>query len=70
MHIDTGYKFLKMIEFENGLLKTGWNGNCCARLKTQGLINAIKKHKFDAAFGGARREKEKFRAKERFLFQG
>ena len=38
---------------------------CCARLKTQGLLNAIKKHKFDAAFGGARREEEKSRAKER-----
>jgi sulfate adenylyltransferase subunit 2 len=38
---------------------------CCARLKTQGLFNAIKKHKFDAAFGGARWEEEKSRAKER-----
>jgi sulfate adenylyltransferase subunit 2 len=38
---------------------------CCARLKTQALLNAIKKHKFDAAFGGARREEEKSRAKER-----
>lgn len=38
---------------------------CCARLKTQGLLDALKKHKFDAAFGGARREEEKSRAKER-----
>ncbi|MFQ5963307.1 MAG: sulfate adenylyltransferase subunit CysD [Candidatus Scalinduaceae bacterium] len=38
---------------------------CCAKLKTQGLLNAIKKHKFDAAFGGARRDEEKSRAKER-----
>ena len=33
--------------------------------KTQGLIQAIEKHGFDAAFGGARRDEEKARAKER-----
>ncbi|MBZ0251098.1 MAG: sulfate adenylyltransferase subunit CysD [Burkholderiales bacterium] len=33
--------------------------------KTQGLIQAIEKHGFDAAFGGARRDEEKSRAKER-----
>lgn len=38
---------------------------CCAKLKTQGLLDALKKHEFDAAFGGARREEEKSRAKER-----
>lgn len=38
---------------------------CCQYLKTQGLLDAIKKHNFDAAFGGARREEEKSRAKER-----
>ena len=38
---------------------------CCQYLKTQGLLAAIKKHGFDAAFGGARREEEKSRAKER-----
>jgi len=40
---------------------------CCAKLKTQGLLDAIKKHKFDAAFGGARRDEEKSRAKERIF---
>ena len=40
---------------------------CCAKLKTQGLLDAIKKHEFDAAFGGARREEEKSRAKERIF---
>ncbi len=45
-------------------LKIGTD-KCCARLKTQGLLDAIKKHKFDAAFGGARRDEEKSRAKER-----
>lgn len=40
---------------------------CCAKLKTQGLLDAIKKHNFDAAFGGARRDEEKSRAKERIF---
>ncbi|HET7404430.1 MAG TPA: sulfate adenylyltransferase subunit CysD, partial [Usitatibacter sp.] len=33
--------------------------------KTQGLIQALERHGFDAAFGGARRDEEKSRAKER-----
>jgi len=38
---------------------------CCGYLKTQGLLDALRKYRFDAAFGGARREEEKSRAKER-----
>ena len=34
-------------------------------MKTQALKQALDKHKFDAAFGGARRDEEKSRAKER-----
>jgi len=34
-------------------------------MKTQALLQALDKHKFDAAFGGARRDEEKARAKER-----
>ena len=34
-------------------------------MKTQALLSSLKKHKFDAAFGGARRDEEKSRAKER-----
>ena len=34
-------------------------------MKTQGLIQALGEHKFDVAFGGARRDEEKSRAKER-----
>jgi len=34
-------------------------------MKTQGLKQALNKYKFDAAFGGARRDEEKSRAKER-----
>jgi len=38
---------------------------CCALLKTQGLLQALTAGKYDAAFGGARRDEEKSRAKER-----
>jgi sulfate adenylyltransferase subunit 2 len=34
-------------------------------MKTQALIQALTHHRFDAAFGGARRDEEKSRAKER-----
>ncbi len=34
-------------------------------MKTDALIQALNKYKFDAAFGGARRDEEKSRAKER-----
>ncbi len=34
-------------------------------MKTQALKQALDRHKFDAAFGGARRDEEKSRAKER-----
>ena len=34
-------------------------------MKTQALLHALDKYKFDAAFGGARRDEEKSRAKER-----
>ncbi len=34
-------------------------------MKTQSLLQGLTKHKFDAAFGGARRDEEKSRAKER-----
>ena len=34
-------------------------------MKTQALKQALSKHKFDVAFGGARRDEEKSRAKER-----
>ena len=35
--------------------------------KTEGLKQALDLHKFDAAFGGARRDEEKSRAKERIF---
>ena len=36
-------------------------------MKTQALLMALKKYRFDAAFGGARRDEEKSRAKERIF---
>jgi len=38
---------------------------CCALLKTRALLDALEAGRFDAAFGGARRDEEKSRAKER-----
>lgn len=38
---------------------------CCGLLKTTALLDALRHYGFDAAFGGARRDEEKSRAKER-----
>jgi sulfate adenylyltransferase subunit 2 len=38
---------------------------CCGLLKTRSLLDALAAGGFDAAFGGARRDEEKSRAKER-----
>jgi sulfate adenylyltransferase subunit 2 len=40
---------------------------CCGLLKTRALLDALEEHGFDAAFGGARRDEEKSRAKERIF---
>ena len=38
---------------------------CCGLLKTEALLTGLRHHGFDAAIGGARRDEEKSRAKER-----
>jgi sulfate adenylyltransferase subunit 2 len=38
---------------------------CCGLLKTKSLLDALSQQGFNAAFGGARRDEEKSRAKER-----
>jgi sulfate adenylyltransferase subunit 2 len=38
---------------------------CCALLKTEALLDALREGNYDAAFGGARRDEERSRAKER-----
>jgi len=40
---------------------------CCGLLKTQALLDGLRSQGFDAAFGGARRDEEKSRAKERIF---
>ena len=40
---------------------------CCGLLKTTALLDSLREHGFDAAFGGARRDEEKSRAKERIF---
>ncbi len=60
-----------IIERNEAAISSGMNpwqygtDRCCGALKTTGLLDALTKHGFDAAFGGARREEEKSRAKER-----
>jgi sulfate adenylyltransferase subunit 2 len=39
--------------------------NCCGLLKTRALLDGLEAGGYDAAFGGARRDEEKSRAKER-----
>src|SRR5207249_9305259 len=38
---------------------------CCGQLKTAALLHALDHYQFDAAIGGARRDEERSRAKER-----
>jgi sulfate adenylyltransferase subunit 2 len=40
---------------------------CCGQLKTQGLLGALAAGSFDMVIGGARREEERSRAKERIF---
>lgn len=40
---------------------------CCGLLKTRGLLDGLTEGGYDAAFGGARRDEEKSRAKERIF---
>lgn len=60
-----------IVKGNNEAIKEGTNpfdlgtSKCCALLKTKGLLDALKEGKYDAAFGGARRDEEKSRAKER-----
>jgi sulfate adenylyltransferase subunit 2 len=63
---------LEMIVHTNQAAKQG-NANpfqlgttkCCALLKTRALLDVLSAHHIDAAIGGARRDEEKSRAKER-----
>jgi sulfate adenylyltransferase subunit 2 len=79
MHVDTGHNFPEATEFrdrrvpdvivasvqesiDRGRVRDEPSRN---RLQTTTLLDAIEAHGFDAAFGGARRDEERARAKER-----
>jgi sulfate adenylyltransferase subunit 2 len=79
MHVDTGHNFPEVIEFrdrhvpdvlvasvqesiDKGRVQDAPSRN---QLQTTTLLDAIEEHGFDAAFGGARRDEERARAKER-----
>jgi sulfate adenylyltransferase subunit 2 len=81
MHVDTGHNFPEVIEFrdrhvpdvlvasvqesiDRGRVQDEPSRN---QLQTTTLLDAIEAHGFDAAFGGARRDEERSRAKERVL---
>jgi sulfate adenylyltransferase subunit 2 len=81
MHVDTGHNFPEVIEFrdrhvpdivvasvqesvDRGRVRDEPSRN---QLQTTTLLDALEEHGFDAAFGGARRDEERSRAKERVL---
>ena len=61
VHINPEGEQMKMNPFVHGSSKH------TDVMKTQGLKQALDKHGFDVAFGGARRDEEKSRAKERIF---
>jgi sulfate adenylyltransferase subunit 2 len=81
MHVDTGHNFPEVIEFRDrrvpDILIASVQESIDAgrvvdapsrnQLQTTTLLDAIEQHGFDAAFGGARRDEERSRAKERVL---
>jgi sulfate adenylyltransferase subunit 2 len=52
---------------DRGRVKEDAPGASRNRLQTRTLLDALEEHRFDAAFGGARRDEERARAKERVL---
>ena len=52
---------------DTGRVKEEEPGGSRNRLQTVTLLDALEEHGFDAAFGGARRDEERARAKERVL---
>jgi sulfate adenylyltransferase subunit 2 len=81
MHVDTGHNFAEVIEFRDrrvpDVLVASVQDSIDAgrvvdapsrnQLQTVTLLDAIAEHGFDAAFGGARRDEERARAKERIF---
>jgi sulfate adenylyltransferase subunit 2 len=81
MHVDTGHNFAEVIAFRDrrvpDVLVASVQDSIDAgrvvdapsrnQLQTVTLLDAIAEHGFDAAFGGARRDEERARAKERIF---
>jgi sulfate adenylyltransferase subunit 2 len=79
MHVDTGHNFPEVIAFRDRLVSDALVASVQEsidrgrvrdepsrnQLQTTTLLDAIAEHGFDAAFGGARRDEERARAKER-----
>jgi sulfate adenylyltransferase subunit 2 len=79
MHVDTGHNFPEVIAFRDRLVPDALVASVQEsidrgrvrdepsrnQLQTTTLLDAIAEHSFDAAFGGARRDEERARAKER-----
>jgi sulfate adenylyltransferase subunit 2 len=66
---ENGFELIEYINHEglaSGANPFDWGSNKYTTvMKTEGLKQALNKYGFDAAFGGARRDEEKSRAKER-----
>ena len=80
LHVDTRWKFKEMYGFRDRMVKelgldllvhinpfTHGSAIHTDIMKTEGLKQALDQYGFDAAFGGARRDEEKSRAKERIF---
>jgi sulfate adenylyltransferase subunit 2 len=63
LHVDTTWKFQDMYRYRDIIESKKYTDV----MKTEGLKQALTKHEFDCAFGGARRDEEKSRAKERIF---
>jgi sulfate adenylyltransferase subunit 2 len=83
LHVDTGHNSPEVLEFRDRRLHDAGHDLIVASVQasidsgrvmeeTPGgsrnrLLDALEQHRFDAAFGGARRDEERARAKERVL---
>ena len=73
VHIDTGHNFPEALEFREDTIKskglTEPKGKFASRnaLQSYTLLDTIEEFEFDACIGGARRDEEKARAKERIF---
>ncbi len=68
MHVDTGHNSSVQDAIDSGRVAEQKGRRASRnRLQIVPLLDAIEEHRFDAAFGGARRDEEKARAKERVV---